>query len=398
MLGTAVAVTLCAGVAVPFGAAADLAYTQRALLDRVFPTAPAPGPAAAVPIGPVLPARMNVLLLGSDAGPDRTGARTDTMIVASIDTRTAATTLFALPRNIQHAPFPPGSPAAARFPDGFHNPRAPASGDYLLNNVAEYGRAHPTLAPAGPTTDRGLNLLMSSITTMLGLPMTHYVMVDMDGLAALIDALGGVTVDVGPDPLPIGGVTYSGRHVTPEGYVPAGIHHLDGDQALWFARSRRNSDDYDRMGRQRCLIGALVSQKSPADVVAHFQQVTAAAAASISTNIPQSLLPALARAGRRAPAGAAQRRLRPGPAGPRRRPRAVRSGGPGRRVHAAGRPRRAGAAGRAGTAAGARRTGTVVDGRPGTVRDGERRTGAGAGLRGVELHGPLLSEEPGRPD
>ena len=109
VLGTAVAVALCAGVAVPLGAAADLAYTQRALLDRVFPTGPPPpGPAAAVPTGPVLPARMNVLLLGSDAGPDRTGARTDTMIVASIDTRTAATTLFALPRNIQHAPFPPG--------------------------------------------------------------------------------------------------------------------------------------------------------------------------------------------------------------------------------------------------------------------------------------------------
>ena len=115
----------------------------------------------------------------------------------------------------------------------------------------------------------------------------------MDGLAALIDALGGVTVDVGPDPLPIGGVTYSGRHVTPDGYVPAGVQHLDGDQALWFARSRRNSDDYDRMGRQRCLISALVAQKSPADIVAHFQQVTAAAAASITTNIPQSLLPAL---------------------------------------------------------------------------------------------------------
>ncbi len=47
------------------------------------------------------------------------------------------------------------------------------------------------------------------------------------------------------------------------------------------------------MGRQRCLIGALLAQKSPADVVAHFRQVAAAAAASITTNIPQSLLPAL---------------------------------------------------------------------------------------------------------
>jgi LCP family protein required for cell wall assembly len=294
VIGASVAAALCVGVAIPLGATAELANTQRTLLDQVFSPGPAPaaagGPAAA---GPVLPSRLNVLLLGSDAGPDRTGARTDTMIVASLDTRTAATTLFALPRNIEHAPFPPGSPAAARFPDGFHNPRSPTSGDFLLNNVAEYGRAHPQLAPAGPTADRGLNLLMSSISTMLGLPMHHYVTVSMEGLAALIDALGGVTVDVGPEPLPIGGVTYSGRHVSPDGYLPAGVQHLDGDQALWYARSRRNSDDYDRMGRQRCLISALLAQKSPADVVTHFQAVAGATAASVTTSIPRPLLPAL---------------------------------------------------------------------------------------------------------
>ena len=293
IVGVVVSVALCAAVAVPLGTAADLAITQRAVLDRVFAADPPPGPAALPPAGPGLPQPLNVLLLGSDAGPDRTGARTDTIILASMDTGTAATTLFALPRNIQHAPFPPGSPAATRFPDGFHDRRVPDSGDYLLNNVAEYGRAHPRLAPAGPTADRGVNLLMSSVSTMLGLPVSRYVAVDMTGLAALIDALGGVTVDVGPEPLPIGGVTYSGRHVTPDGYVPAGVQHLDGDQALWFARSRRNSDDYDRMARQRCLIGAVLAQKRPVDVVARFRSIASAAAASITTNIPQAQLPAL---------------------------------------------------------------------------------------------------------
>jgi LCP family protein required for cell wall assembly len=138
-----------------------------------------------------------------------------------------------------------------------------------------------------------MNLLLSSVSTMLGLPLHHYVTVEMDGLAALIDALGGVTVNVGPEPLPIGGVTYSGRRVTPDGYVPAGVQHLDGDQALWFARSRRDSDDYDRMARQRCLISAVLTQKRPSDVVARFRTIAAAAAASITTNIPQTLLPAL---------------------------------------------------------------------------------------------------------
>ena len=111
IVGVVVSVALCAAVAVPLGTAADLAITQRALLGRVFAADPPPGPAALRPADPGLPQPLNVLLLGSDAGPDRTGARTDTMIVASLDTRTAATTLFALPRNIEHAPFPPGSSA-----------------------------------------------------------------------------------------------------------------------------------------------------------------------------------------------------------------------------------------------------------------------------------------------
>jgi LCP family protein required for cell wall assembly len=293
VLGVVVSLALCAAVAVPLGTAADLANTQRTLLGQVFAPDPPREPVAVAPTGPVLPQPLNVLLVGTDAGPDRTGARTDTIIVASVDTRTAATTLFALPRNIEHAPFPPGSPAAKRFPGGFHDRRAPDSGDYLLNSVADYGRAHPELSPAGPTADRGANLLLSSVSTMLGLSVNHYVAVDMDGLAALIDALGGVTVDVGPEPLPIGGVTYDGRRVTPGGYVPAGVQHLDGEQALWFARSRRNSDDYDRMARQRCLISAVLAQKRPADVVARFRSIAAAAAASITTNIPQSMLPGL---------------------------------------------------------------------------------------------------------
>jgi LCP family protein required for cell wall assembly len=297
LVGAAVVAILCASVAVPLGMVARLADTQRGLLNAVFSAGPAaaPGPAdaaghiAASTSGGFGRPRWNVLLLGSDAGPDRTGARTDTMMVASIDTRTAATTLIGLPRNIQYAPFPPGSPMAARF----HDPRSPTSGDYLLNNVAQYGAEHPDLAPAGPTADRGLNLLLSSVSYMLALPLDHYVEVDMNGLAAIVDALGGVTVDVGPEPLPIGGVTYDGRHVRPDGYVPPGVQHLDGNQALWFARSRRNSDDYDRMARQRCLIGAVLAQKQPIDVVTRFRSVATATASSIRTDIPQSLLPAL---------------------------------------------------------------------------------------------------------
>jgi len=61
-------------------------------------------------------ARVNILLLGSDAGADRTGIRTDSMIVASIDTRTGRTALISMPRNLLDAPLAPGSPLRARYP------------------------------------------------------------------------------------------------------------------------------------------------------------------------------------------------------------------------------------------------------------------------------------------
>ncbi len=298
LVGAAVVIALCTAVTVPLGVAADLAHTQRTLLDDVFapPAAAPPRPSpttAAEPAARFPHRRLSVLLLGSDAGPDRTGTRTDTMIVASMDTRTAETILIALPRNIQRAPFPAGSAMARRFPDGFRDPARPLSGDHLLNAVYGYGHANPAVAPPGPTDDPGVNLLMSTIEEMLGLRLDHYVAVDMDGLAAIVDALGGVTVDVGPVRLPIGGVTPSGRRVQPDGYLEPGVQHLDGHQALWFARSRRDSDDYDRMTRQRELITALLAQNSPAELLTRFRAVAVAARDGITTDIPRSLLPAL---------------------------------------------------------------------------------------------------------
>jgi LCP family protein required for cell wall assembly len=231
--------------------------------------------------------------VGSDAGPDRTGARTDTMMVASVDTRTGRTILFGLPRNIQRAQFPTGSAMARKFPNGFHDNAAPLSGDYLLNALYAYGHEYPDLAPTGPTSDPGLNLLHSSVETMLGVKLDYYVEVNMAGFASIIDALGGLTVDVGPEPLPVGGITPSGRHVKPDRYIPAGMQHLNGTDTLAVARSRTNSDDYTRMGRQRCLLQYVLQQKSPTDLLANFQSVAAATTNSVSTNIPQQVLPAL---------------------------------------------------------------------------------------------------------
>ena len=289
VLGAGVVAVLCLAVAAPLGFGAELANSQRQLLERLFPALSGGTPADEA-IGK---ARLNVLLVGSDAGPDRRGTRTDTMMVASVDTRTGRTILFGLPRNLQRVPFPSGSPMAREFPNGFHDASDPTSGDYLLNAVYAYGHTYPEVAPRGPTADPGLNLLHATVETMLGLKLDYYVEVNMAGFASIIDALGGLTVDVGPEPLPVGGITPTGRHVKPDRYIPAGIQHLDGTDTLAVARSRTNSDDYTRMGRQRCLLQYVLQQKSPADLLTNFQGVATATTDSVSTNIPQQVLPAL---------------------------------------------------------------------------------------------------------
>jgi len=90
VLGAGVVAVLCLTVAAPLGFGAELANSQRQLLERLFPALSGGTPADEA-IGK---ARLNVLLVGSDAGPDRRGTRTDTMMVASVDTRTGRTILF----------------------------------------------------------------------------------------------------------------------------------------------------------------------------------------------------------------------------------------------------------------------------------------------------------------
>jgi len=288
LVGVGVVTVLCLAIAAPFGFAANLANSQRTLLDNLFTGGGGTSAAEAI-----AKPRLNILLVGSDAGPDRTGARTDTMMMASIDTKTARTTLFSMPRNIGYAQFPPGSPMAKQFPGGFHDAADPLSGNYLLNAVYAWGLDHPAEAPSTPTDNKGLNLLHQTVAYMTGVDLDYYVEVNMAGFSSIIDALGGVTLDVGPVPLPIGGVLPDGRHVKPDGYVPAGIQNLNGEQALWFARSRRDSDDYSRMGRQRCLLQTILKEKSPTDVLTHFQDIASATTNSVATNIPQEVLPQL---------------------------------------------------------------------------------------------------------
>lgn len=101
---------LAFAVAAGLVASANVVSAQRELVSTVF----AGGGDEAAKDG-----RINVLLMGGDAGADRTGLRPDSMTVASIDQVTGRTVLVSLPRNMERAPFPASSPMHAKFPDGF---------------------------------------------------------------------------------------------------------------------------------------------------------------------------------------------------------------------------------------------------------------------------------------
>lgn len=283
-------------VAAPPVAVARYAYVQRDLITNLFPdedpTMIASGQdGAGEPSEPFAGRdRITILLLASDAGPDRTGVRTDSMVATSIDTRTGDVTMFSLPRNLQEVPMPPG-PLAEQWPNGYPD---------LLNSVYELVTERPNLL-AG-SRDRGAEAIKRVTSYILGIPIDYYAMVDLAGFGQFVDAMGGVTVTI-TERLPIGGLLGDGTRVPPVGYLEPGTRTLNGEDALWYARSRRDSSDYDRMLRQRCLIGAMVNQAEPVKVLQNFQALASATKKLASTDIPRSVLPDLITLGDRMSSG-----------------------------------------------------------------------------------------------
>jgi LCP family protein required for cell wall assembly len=225
--------------------------------------------------------RVSVLLLGGDAGPGRVGLRTDTMIVASVQRSSGAVALFGLPRNLTRVPLP--DRAAAAFACGcFPRP---------LNALYGWARAHPELFPGSP--DAGAAALMGAVERLLGIPIDHYALVDLSGFVDVIDALGGVTVDVAErvrdrlSPATPGGPWRSFD-------IRPGRQHLDGESALAYARSRHATSDYDRMRRQRCLLAAVAGQADPPTLLRALPRLVPLIERSVSTDIPVRDLPAVA--------------------------------------------------------------------------------------------------------
>ena len=152
--------------------------------------------------------RYNVLLLGGDSGAGRWGLRPDSMTIASIDEETGRTVLIGLPRNMANFPFAKGSVMAEQFPQGFD-----CEGCYL-NGVSTWAQDHTALF--GKSKQPGVDATIMAIEGITGVKINYWAMVNLQGFRDLVDAVGGVTLNV-RQPIPVGGL---GSDVT--GYIQPG--------------------------------------------------------------------------------------------------------------------------------------------------------------------------------
>ena len=190
-----------------------------------------------VPVLDLPPNTINIALLGSDKRPDSFGWRTDVIIVASINPDVPSVNLFSIPRDTW-----------AYIPNWRYT---------RINLADSHGEA--SKFPGG-----GPGLVAQTLQYNFGIPIQYYARVDFDGFKKLIDSAGGVDVtadcplyDIFPDAPP--GVSDIGyTEITGTIDIPtAGIYHLDGKHALWYARSRKTTSDFDRSRRQQRVLRAL---------------------------------------------------------------------------------------------------------------------------------------------
>lgn len=174
-----------------------------------------------------------MLLIGADKSEDRDASgefggsyRTDSMILARVDPQEKEVTLISVPRDTRV--------------------NIPGHGEQKINAAYAFG---------------GASLAVDTVSELAGVPISHYAEIDFDGFKAVVDALGGVEVDV---PMEI-------NDDMAGGHVDAGLQTLNGEQALILCRSRHNYDDIGngdaiRAANQRLVLSAIMKKVMNSDV------------------------------------------------------------------------------------------------------------------------------------
>lgn len=319
---------LCLGISTPLVLGANVLLTTRTTLHNVFSSGSdssalgAPNTIATTP--PVSPSstgspsaghsasdsaaptgytwsrrRLNILLLGSDAAGDRTGTRTDSMVIVSIDTITGRALIVSVPRNLCRLAWSPTSVLGQLYPAGWTvsggDCGTSGNGDDIINAIYnDVPIDHPGVL--GKTSYEGADTLALGLQYSLGLKIDRFLLVNLDAFETIVNAVGGVTVNI-DTPIPVGGqhnadgsvLAYPTRWL-----MPGPDQHLDGKNALWYSRGRFASSDYDRIDRQKCMINAVTTQANPTKVLASYVSLATALQDDVLTDIPENLLNPLA--------------------------------------------------------------------------------------------------------
>lgn len=226
--------------------------------------------------------RLNILLIGTDQRPREGTYNTDTLIVVSIDPIAKQVAMFSLPRDSWGIPLPPG-------------PLRNAFGPRYEQRINAFFTAVRNRADLVPGTDqtRGYNGLKLVLGELYGLDIRYFVEVNFDGFKQVVDALGGVTINV---QIPVTDETYpsdTGR--MSRVYIPAGIQHMTGAEALVYARSRHSGlGDFDRGARQQRVLTSIREQADIANLIPRIPELVDAVKATVRTDIPQGELAKLA--------------------------------------------------------------------------------------------------------
>ncbi|MGH2621314.1 MAG: LCP family protein, partial [Anaerolineales bacterium] len=144
----------------------------------------------------------------------------------------------------------------------------------------------------------GPALLADTIRYNLGIPIDHFAQVEMDGFSRIVDTLGGVEVNVTcsyrdwrlKEPYLNPNVAQNWRLYT----VTSGVVHMDGDLALWYARSRSLSSDFDRSRRQQEVLRAIYRQVLSFNLIPQLPALYSELSETVTTDIGLADLLALA--------------------------------------------------------------------------------------------------------
>jgi len=186
---------------------------------------------------------INIMVLGSDQRPYDGGFRTDTIILVSINSSDKTISMVSFPRDLYV------------YVPGWSYQR--------INSAMLYG---------------GFDLLAQTLEYNFGVKPSSYVMVNFDVFITLIDKLGGVDVEVESN---FRDVYLDGNYKR----FPVGIAHMNGETALWYARSRQTSNDLDRARRQQEVLQAVINRIIKSDVIENAKTLYDLFIDNVNTNL-----------------------------------------------------------------------------------------------------------------